>query len=64
MTDGTWFLDQDSDCHWFRIPVARRAEWEAWRDLDAEDEEADTVPGFAIPLSGHPRLFEFLLPGG
>lgn len=57
-----YFLDQDNDCHWYVVPAASRAEWEAWRAIPSDDERAWEPPAFAMPLGGSPTLVTFTDP--
>lgn len=54
-----YFLGQDSSCHWYLVPDSRREEWNAWRNLDEEDEASWTTPGYAERLEHHPCLLTF-----
>lgn len=53
------YLTQDNDSHWYVVPVARREEWDAWRNLDSDDERAWTPPSFAVEVGGSPSQVEF-----
>lgn len=57
-----YFLSQDNDSHWFVIPVARQQEWDAWREIDSDDERAWTPPSFARAIGGSPSLVTFCAP--
>lgn len=57
-----YFLDQDNSCHWYIVPVANRAEWEAWCELDEDDEASWTPPAFATPINGSPTRVTFTDP--
>jgi hypothetical protein len=54
-----FFLSQDSACHWYLVPVGRRAEWEEWCDLDEDDERGWDPPDFARRLAGNPSGVTF-----
>lgn len=54
-----YFLDQDNDSHWYCIPLERRESWDAFCDLDTEDEESWNAPEWAKPLDGHPNGVTF-----
>ena len=54
-----YFLDCDNDCHHYVIPVDRQEEWEAWLDLDSDDEASWNVPLFAVAVGGSPSLVTF-----
>ena len=53
------YLTTDNDSHWFIVPVSRRAEWEAWLEIDSDDERAWTPPTFAVAVGGSPSCVEF-----
>lgn len=53
------YLTQDNDSHWYVVPVARREEWDAWRNLDSDDKRAWTPPSFAVEVGGSPSQVEF-----
>lgn len=54
-----FFFDQDSSCHWYIVESAHRTEWQKWRDLDEDLEEAWTHPPFAKPIDGYPTRYDF-----
>ena len=49
----------DNDAHWYVIPMDRRAEWNDWLDIDADDERAWQVPAFARAIGGSPTRVTF-----
>ncbi len=53
------YLTTDNDSHWYVVPVAKRAEWEEWLEIDPDDERAWEPPVFARPVNGGPSLVEF-----
>jgi hypothetical protein len=53
-----FFMDQDNDCHWYIIEADKRKEWDAWLNLDSDDEASWNVPDFAQGID-HPRFVEF-----
>jgi hypothetical protein len=57
-----YFLATDGDSHWHLVPAGRRAEWEAWADLDSDEAWTQEAPAWAIPLGGAPNRVEFCLP--
>jgi hypothetical protein len=59
-----YFLDQDSSCHWYLVRADKRTEWEAWNELNEEDERAWEPPEFAKRLSGGPMGVTFTDPVG
>lgn len=61
MTDR-YILSQDNDSHWFVVPVARQQEWDAWLEIDSDDERAWEVPDFAKAVGGAPCLVTFANP--
>lgn len=50
-------MDQDNDCHWYIIEADKRQEWDAWLNLDPDDEASWNVPEFAQGID-HPRFIE------
>jgi hypothetical protein len=62
MTDHRFFLSTDGSGHWYVVPLAREAEWDAWRDIAEDDERGWEVPEFARPVGGTPRLVTFTDP--
>lgn len=54
-----YYLTQDNDSHWYVVPVANKAEWEAWCDIDPDDEAAWVAPAFARQVGGSPCLVTF-----
>lgn len=53
-------LTRDNDCHWYLIPVENQDDWEAWLDIDSDDEASWNVPDFAEAVDG-PHSVEFYL---
>jgi hypothetical protein len=58
----SYFLDSDADGHWYLVPAALRAEWDAWTDLDPETVAAWITPVWATELGGHPSAVTFTDP--
>jgi hypothetical protein len=56
---GRYFLDQDQDSHWFIVPESLREAWDAWRELDPDDEKAWTAPKGCLELGSHPNTITF-----
>lgn len=54
------FLAQDDDSHWYLVPVSKRAEWDAWRNIPSDNPESWNVPDFAQAVDG-PHTVEFYL---
>jgi len=55
-----YFIDQDQDCHWYVVDNNFREEWQAWCNLDSEeDDAAHTAPAFAIYLGTRPNKIVF-----
>lgn len=54
-----FILTQDNDSHWYVVPVDKMAEWDAWLEIDADDERAWDAPDFARPVGGAPSLVTF-----
>ena len=57
-----YFLSRDNDSHWYVIPVAKQQEWDAFLDIDPEDERAWDMPFWACPVGGSPTLVTFTDP--
>lgn len=57
-----FFMDTDDSSHWFIVPVARKAEWEAWLELPEDDEARWSAPKFAQEVGGSPTLVTFSQP--
>lgn len=57
-----YYLAQDNDSHWFVVPVAKQQEWDAWCDLDPDDEGSWEAPAFALAVGGAPCLVTFSNP--
>jgi hypothetical protein len=60
--EGVSVSAQDNDCHWYVVPLANCAEWEAWLEIPEDDERAWDVPTFAKPVGGSPILVTFTDP--
>ena len=59
MDSEKFFMATDNDSHWYVIPVAKADAWQAWLDLDDEDEEAWDTPDFALAVYGPPSAVTF-----
>lgn len=57
-----WFLDTDNDSHWYLVPVERKAEWNAWLDIDSDDEASWTAPDYVRELGCSPTCVTFVDP--
>lgn len=55
-----YFMDQDDDCHWYIIEADKRTEWNAWLNLDGDDESSWNVPDFARSID-NPSLIVFTI---
>ncbi len=63
MTDTKrYFLSQDNSSHWYIVDASKRSEWEAWREIDEDDERSWEAPEFADRLDGDPGRVEFTDP--
>jgi hypothetical protein len=56
-----FFAAQDNDSHWYLVPVAIRAEWDAWMGIPSEDERSWTPPSGAREIDG-PHTLTFTDP--
>lgn len=54
-----FFIDSDSDSHWYVIPVEYEQEWSDWCDIDTDDERSWSPPEFATPIGGSPNRVRF-----
>jgi hypothetical protein len=54
-----FFMSRDNSSHWYIVPAAKRAEWDAWCELSEDDERAWDAPEYAERLNGSPELVEF-----
>lgn len=52
-----FFEDVDNSSHHFLVPVAKRAEWIAWRDLPEDDENGWDAPPWATRIDGGTLTF-------
>jgi hypothetical protein len=57
-----YFLSRDNSSHWYLVPADKRAEWNAWCDLDEDDERSWDTPEWARRLSGSPSRITFTDP--
>ncbi len=55
----TYFLTQDSDSHWYVVPVDKEDEWNNWCEIDSDDERAWTPPLWAVEVGGSPTTVHF-----
>jgi hypothetical protein len=56
-----YFLDRDSSSHWYLVPANKRKQWNAWTDLDEDDERSWDAPQWATRIGCSPTCIEFLL---
>lgn len=54
-----FFLSRDSSCHWYVVPSSKRDEWEAWTNLDEDDEASWEAPKWAHEINGPPDAITF-----
>lgn len=54
-----FFLSQDNSCHWYIVPVDKRAEWDAWLEIPDDDERAWDAPEFAQRINCSPAWVTF-----
>ncbi len=64
MKSARYFLGSDNSSHWYLVPVAHRKDWEAWTNLDEDDEASWEAPDFAVRLGGHLSQVTFADPKG
>lgn len=53
------FLDRDNDGHWYVVQNDFREDWDAWLQLDDDDEAAWDEPDYAYRLGGSPHTVTF-----
>jgi len=58
-TKDRYFLSKDNSGHWYLVQADKRKKWEAWCDLDEDDERSWEAPEFARRIDGHPSLVTF-----
>jgi hypothetical protein len=52
-----FFVGTDCSSHRYIVPWARKAEWDAWTEIDEDDERAWDVPDYATFLDGGTLTF-------
>lgn len=52
MPSERFFLGQDCSGHWYIVPLKRAREFNAWSELDENDEDAWDVPSYARRIGG------------
>jgi hypothetical protein len=57
-----YFLSQDHAYCWRIVPVSRRCEWEAWQELQENDERYWAAPDFAKPVGASLSAMTFESP--
>jgi hypothetical protein len=57
-----FFLSRDDSGHWYLVQADHRTEWNAWCELDEDDEAAWDTPAFARRLGGSPGRITFTDP--
>lgn len=57
-----YFLDSDSDGHWYVVPEDLEAAWQEWNSLPDHDERGWNSPDGVIPVNGWPGLVRFYKP--
>lgn len=57
-----YFLDQDQSSHWYVVPLSRQEEWQAWCNLDEDDEASWDEPEYAVRVGGAYTLVTFTDP--
>lgn len=51
-----FFLDQDSSCHWYLIPLEKAGEWSEFMDIPDDDERSWQVPEWAKMIDGYSSI--------
>lgn len=59
MDQERYFVDQDSDCHWYLVKASKREQWNRWTDLDSDDPKSWNAPEYAKALGGSPAMITF-----
>lgn len=54
-----FFFAQDNSFHWYLVRADRRDEWDAWCELDADDERSWVTPDYAQRLNTRPSRVTF-----
>jgi len=62
LEEKRYFLDQDNSCHWYLVDASRREEWNAWRELDEDDERSWKAPDCAKSINGGASKVTFTNP--
>jgi hypothetical protein len=57
-----YFLSRDNSARWYLVDAEKRAEWNAWNDLDPSDPAGREPPKFATRLDGSPERVTFTDP--
>lgn len=52
-----FFKAVDNSSHHYIVPLAKRAEWIAWRDLPEDDENGWDAPEWAVRIDGGTLTF-------
>ena len=47
-----FFFARDNSCHWYMVPERTRSVWDAWSELDEDDEESWEAPEGAVLVNG------------
>ena len=53
-----YYLSSDQSGHNYIVPVTRKKEFEAWSNLDEDDEDAWEAPDYAFKIEGQTLHFE------
>ena len=54
-----YYITTDQDSHYYVVPLEKKDEWEAWCNLDPEQEDAWDPPNFAYAIGGCPTQIVF-----
>jgi len=54
-----YYLTKDNDSHWYVVPLSKKTEWEAWKEIPSDDERTWEAPDFARRTYGSYELVTF-----
>lgn len=62
MEGKRYFFDQDNSSHWYLVDADKRKDWDAWNELDEDDEEGWEEPDYATRINGGASNYTFADP--